>query len=178
MTKLFPRRRRHRSFRTILMVVLCLCCGWGFAQGIAPVTAQVSPPVVVEPTTVGTVDPVLSRYQRGQTLYLKNCASCHIALPPAVLPRQTWLNLIQDQEHYGAKLPDIRRFDRQQIGRYLRYYSRPLRTDETVPYRVTRARHFKALHPQVKLPRKVTMETCASCHPKADVFNFRAWNAE
>jgi hypothetical protein len=167
MRQLFPRRLRHRSFWPIVLLMLSICCGWGLAQGIQPVTAQSLP-------GSGPVDPLLAQYEAGQTAYLKNCATCHIALPPAVLPSQTWLNLLQDNEHYGASL-QVGERDRRVIARYLNYYSRSLRADETVPYRVTRARHFQALHPQVKLPRPVTIETCATCHPQANVFNFREW---
>jgi hypothetical protein len=152
----FPRRRFWRSL--LILIGLFLSLGGGVALAQSP---------------IGTVDPIAPKYQRGQELYLKNCASCHIGIPPAVLPSQTWAELIQDPEHYGAQLPKIAAFDLRQMDQYLTTYSRSLREDESTPYRITQSRQFRALHPQVKLPQPLTIASCASCHPKADVFNFR-----
>ncbi len=33
--------------------------------------------------------------------------SCHIAIPPTVLPTQTWRNLLEDPQHYGATLKPL-----------------------------------------------------------------------
>jgi hypothetical protein len=169
MSQLFPHHPHRRSiWRLISLMLLCLSLGWGFAQGMRPALAQVGEPI-------GTVDPVPAADQNGQTLYRKTCATCHIALPPAVLPSQTWSELIQDPAHYGAELPRLNGFDLRQIDQYLTTYSRSLRADESTPYRLSQARHFRALHPQVKLPKPLSIGSCASCHPKADVFNFREW---
>lgn len=157
------RSSRRRFWRSLLILIaLCLSLGGGVALAQSPPS-----------NPIGTVDPIAPKYQRGQELYLKNCASCHIGLPPAVLPSQTWADLIQDPEHYGAQLPKIAAFELRQMDQYLTTYSRPLREDETTPYRVGAARAFRALHPQVELPKPLTIASCASCHPKADVFNFR-----
>jgi Dihaem cytochrome c len=159
MSQLSPRSSRRRFWRSLLILIgLCLSLGGG---------------VALAQSSIGTVDPIAPKYQRGQELYLKNCASCHIGLPPAVLPSQTWADLIQDPEHYGVQLPAIAAFDLRQMDQYLTTYSRPLREDESTPYRVGQARAFRALHPQVDLPKPLTIASCASCHPKADVFNFR-----
>jgi hypothetical protein len=180
MAKLFPHPLRHRTRLTLVLLSLCFCLGWGLAQGLQPSIAQsigqTSKPDTVN--AIGTVDPVAVSQQRGQDLYLATCASCHIAIPPAVLPSQTWLALLQDQEHYGTQVPTISSFNRRLIWNYLKTYSRSLRVDEAVPYRLASARHFYALHPQVDLPRNVTIDSCISCHPKANVFNFREWQLE
>jgi hypothetical protein len=159
-------KSRSRSFIYGIILGLCLALGALLSQMTQPATAQT-------PTPIGTVDPVPAKLELNQTRYLENCATCHIALPPAVLPNQTWQLLLQDPEHYGVTLPLISRTDKQLIWAYLSQFSRPLREDEDTPFRLTQSRHFKALHPQVKLPRPVTIETCATCHPKANVFNFR-----
>jgi mono/diheme cytochrome c family protein len=181
MSQLFPDPPRHRSiWRFVSLLVLCLSLGWGMAQGLPAALAQdgAGLPADTGAGAIGTVDPIPAAYQNGQTLYLKTCATCHIALPPAVFPTQTWSELIQDPEHYGAQLPKISTFDLRQIDQYLTTYSRSLRQDESTPYRLTQSRHFRALHPQVKLPKPLTIASCASCHPKADVFNFREWAME
>jgi Dihaem cytochrome c len=154
--------------KLLLTLILSFCLGWGLAQMIGnPAIAQ-SPPA-----PIGTVDPVPDRYQLGQDMYLESCATCHIALPPAVLPIQTWQTLLQDSEHYGTTIDPPKNPNRKLIWNYLSTFSRPLRDDEPTPFRLSQARHFQALHPQVKLPTEVTIATCATCHPKADVFNFR-----
>jgi hypothetical protein len=164
MVKLFPRRRFWRSLLILIGLFLSIGGGVGLAQSVPS-------------NAIGTVDPIAPKHQRGQELYLKNCASCHIGIPPAVLPSQTWADLIQDPEHYGAQLPKIGAFELRQMDQYLTSYSRPLRQDESTPYRMAQARYFRALHPQVKLPKPLTIASCASCHPQADVFNFREWQA-
>lgn len=126
----------------------------------------------------GTVDPVPRRYQLGQELYLQNCGTCHIALPPAVLPSETWRNLLQDQEHYGQKLPPLIGPDTLILWEYLRNFSRPPAAGEKVPYRVSESRYFKALHPRVKLPRNTKIASCVTCHPSAVQFNFRELTPE
>ncbi|MDM9384327.1 diheme cytochrome c [Chlorogloeopsis sp. ULAP01] len=171
---------KHRNRRKIkgksiglLLVVFTwsLAMGWliSFATNVQSAT-----PV----SEIGTVDVVPSQYQLGQELYLENCSTCHIALPPAVLPTETWKNLLQDSEHYGAQLKPLIDPPRILVWRYLSTFSRLLQKDEQVPYRVNNSRYFKALHPQVKLPRPVDINSCVSCHPGAADFNFRRLSSE
>ncbi len=50
-------------------------------------------------------DTVLNRYQIGQQTYLENCATCHIAIPPSILPSQTWKKILENPDsHYGIRL--------------------------------------------------------------------------
>lgn len=177
-----------------LCVMLGISMGWGFSTlsespfpkvvvrdavsrdaalpvAVLPVAAQTAPPSQAPYTTV---DFVPQRYQRGQSLYLKNCATCHIAVPPQVLPSETWRNLIQDQSHYGAELEPLREPSRGLIWSYLRYSSRQKSNrEERTPYRIDKSQYFRALHPRVDLPRPTSLDTCASCHPAAPNFNFR-----
>lgn len=81
------RRKRGKSPIGLFLLILLwsLAMGWGLALVTnAQPTAQIS-----ASDAIGTVDPVGSNYQLGQELYLENCASCHIALPPAVLDRKS-----------------------------------------------------------------------------------------
>lgn len=123
---------------------------------------------------VGTVDLVPPRYQLGQEIYLKNCGTCHIALPPQAMPTQTWQQLLQDSEHYGVKITLLKDPNRLILWNYLQIFSRPLDREEPIPYRLAQSRYFKALHPLVKLPRPLNPVSCATCHPQADSFNFRS----
>ena len=164
------RKAKQRSplILFLLISLWSLVIGSGLALvNHAPTTAQTAP------NTIGTVDPVPQQYQLGQQLYLENCATCHIALPPAVLPTQTWQQVLQDPQHYGVQLKPLVDPPRLLVWRYLRAFSRPVNKDEDIPYRVDNSRYFKALHPKVKLPPDVKVGSCVSCHPSAAEFNFR-----
>lgn len=144
--------------------------GWGLA---AITNAQPTPSA-----EIGTVDVVPERYQLGQELYLENCASCHIAVPPAVLPTQTWQRILQDPQHYGVNIKPLVDPSRLIVWQYLQVFSRSQTQEEETPYRLQESRYFKALHPQVKLPRPLELSSCASCHPSAADFNFRSLTPE
>jgi hypothetical protein len=166
----------------LITLLLSLTLGWGIAHAMdRPNPGPANSPAGSASTSeleIGTVDVVPDRYKLGQELYIDTCAACHIALPPAVLPSQTWQILLQDSEHYGSTITPPRKPAITLIWNYLSTFSRPLRNDEETPFRMAQARHFKALHPQVKFAEPVTIATCATCHPKADVFNFRALKTE
>lgn len=126
-----------------------------------------------------SIDPVPSRYQLGQELYLDNCSSCHIAIPPAILPTETWRKLLLElDQHYGQKLPTIIRPSLRLMWNYLQFASRPSQEGEKVPYRVDESRFFRALHPRVEFSQAVSYRTCISCHPGVDQFNYRRLTPE
>jgi hypothetical protein len=175
----------------ILLLLWSLCLGIGLAQATEPLkpaanlaqgqpsTAQPSTsPDSVKIAAIGTVDTVPERYKLGQQLYLKNCATCHIALSPAVLPSQTWRSLLQDTNHYGTTLQPLDSLEVQIVWQYLRDYSRLLGVEEQIPYRVYQSSYFKALHPRVKFSERVSLTTCISCHPGAGAYDFRSLSAE
>lgn len=169
-TRFLLRRPAIRWLRVaLLLLVWSLCLGWGLAHTKPMFAAQ-------EP--IGTVDAVPQQFQLGQELYLQNCATCHLGLPPAVLPTQTWTVLIQDPQHYGVQLQPLRSPDLELVSRYLTVFSRSINRSEPVPFRVQQSRYFRALHPQVEFPQPVSVRTCGSCHPAAAQFNYRTLSAE
>lgn len=127
---------------------------------------------------VGTVDVVPRQHQLGQELYLENCATCHVGVPPQVLPSETWLELIQDSQHYGVRLQPLVDPTRFLVWNYLKASSRQLLPEETTPYRVRDSRYFKVLHPKVELPRPLSLSSCVTCHPGATRYDFRSLTAE
>lgn len=126
----------------------------------------------------GTVDPVPPRFELGQQLYLETCATCHVGVPPAVLPNQTWIDLIQDTQHYGIQIPPIFDPGRLIIWQYLERFSRSLREEEQTPYRIRNSRFFRILHPRVEFSQPVRLSSCVSCHPGAPDFNYRRLTPE
>ncbi|KYC40165.1 cytochrome C [Scytonema hofmannii PCC 7110] len=202
MSKIVKRRFRNQKLKGkplgFLLVILAwsLAMGWLLAmatqaQGAPSTTSSHWSPItghrslvtghwsLVTDSEIGTVDVVPAQQRLGQELYLENCASCHIALPPAVLPTQTWRNLLEDSQHYGVQIKPLIDPPRILVWRYLSAFSRPqLLEDEQIPYRVGSSRYFRALHPNVKLPKPVQIGSCVTCHPSASDFNFRRLTQE
>ncbi len=118
--------------------------------------------------------PLPPKYTLPQEIYLKRCASCHIALPPEVLPSQTWQVLITDPSHYGTTLNPLGSLERQLMWQYLKDYSRSVKENEATPYFIADARFFKALHPKVVLPRPLRVGSCTQCHVQAPQGKFQA----
>jgi len=200
-----PRRvSRDRSRRFALgliavMVAVSLLLGWGMSS--LSQAASVAQPETVQPARLisqateapgdrqpgqpegnsgdnfpRTVDYVPQRYQTGQRLYLANCATCHIGVPPETLPSEAWRNIIQDASHYGTEIRPPLDPSRGLVWSYLRAFSRQKsESEERVPYRLGRSRYFKALHPDVAFPEGVSLEGCATCHRAAQQFSFRPW---
>jgi len=135
----------------------------------SPTSTPASP---VKPTLAG-VDPVPQSYQLGQELYFQTCSTCHLAIPPEVLPRSTWRQLLLETQHYGVTLTLPIDPPRVLIWNYLQSFSRPLVEGEAIPNRLNKSRYFTALHPDVALKRPVKLDSCVSCHPGATQFKFR-----
>lgn len=169
----------------VLVLLWSVALGWGLAQAQeTPTTVQLAQSIpsvenlAPKASPIGTVDPVPPKYQLGQELYLENCATCHIGMPPAILPTETWRQLLQDRQHYGQQIKPLVDPPRLLVWDYLRTFSRVQDQEEETPYRIADSRYFKALHPRVQLPRSLTMASCASCHPAAAQFNFRRLTSE
>lgn len=185
-----PVRSRHRSPWRWLVVVLVSCAllGWGLARSLTlnvaiaaplPAPAPVTSPAQLPPADPnGNVDALLPQFTVGEALYRNTCGTCHVALPPAVLPSATWQELIQSPEHYGVTITPPSGPNLVLLWAYLSAYSRALPPEETVPYRLARSRYFRALHPRVELPPTLRLDSCQTCHPRAPFYNFRTLTAE
>ncbi|NER23253.1 MAG: cytochrome C [Symploca sp. SIO1C2] len=163
----------------LLLLVWSICLGWGMSLVVAAKpTAS-----IVQATTVisGPVDPIPERHQQGYKLYLENCSGCHIAIPPEVLPTDSWRQiLLEIDQHNGKKLEIIGPIV-QIMWNYLRAFSRPLikqTEDEPIPELIRESRYFQALHPRVDLPRRLTHDTCVTCHPGVAQYDYRTLTPE
>lgn len=149
------------------------------AQVLAQIPAQPPPNASSIPTNpTDTVDPVTDSYRLGQQFYLENCASCHVGLPPAVMPSQTWAALLPDSQHYGAQIKPLTEPLLSIVWNYVSTYSRPVLQNERIPFRLQQSRLFKALHPKVEFTEPVSVYSCEACHPAARQFNYRELSAE
>ena len=166
---------------TLLLILFTVLMGIGLAQAIEPKSMLKLSQPVTQPATQPLIqpDPVSDRDKAGQTLYLENCATCHLGIPPAVMPTQTWQALLQDPQHYGINIELPQGTDRRLIWNYVKNASRPIAdTSDRVPYRIGDSRYFRALHPKIKFAEKPTLTTCITCHPSAQGFNFRTLTPE
>lgn len=164
----YGRLRKVRSRLQAVILALLTCClsvllGMGLAHAIE--------------TPYGMVDPVEARYEAGYITYIEQCASCHIALPPAVLPAETWQVLITEPAHYGASVLVLSGFEQRLMLSYLQTYSRRTMPRDPVPFRVKDSIYFHALHPGVVLPQPLDLRSCAGCHVGANEQDFSAINA-
>jgi len=166
------KRRNLPKLKKKPTVILLVVLIWSFAMGWL-LTPHTNTSARVPESENGTVDVVPKEHKLGQKLYLENCSGCHLAIPPAVLPTQTWKNLLQDQQHYGATLKLLVDPPRILVWRYLSTFSRLHKEEERTPYRINKSRFFKALHPQVEFQRPVKVGSCVTCHPGAENYNFR-----
>jgi hypothetical protein len=120
-----------------------------------------------------------SNYQLGKQLYIENCSSCHIPIAAEVLPLETWQEILENpQKHYSTSLPNTISLTTQLIWTYLRTSSRPLLPGESKPEYITNSRYFRALHPQVDVPKPVTHQSCIVCHPGAKQLDYRTLSSE
>ena len=168
-----------------LLFVWSISLGWGMAIAFGShqgAMAQITPGIPAQPDLIaqgtaeetGTVDPITPRYQLGKELYLENCASCHVPLPPEVLPSETWRRLLlEPEQHFGQQLKPLIGPVLITMWDYIRAYSRPEEAKKPLPYRISESPYFKALHPRVKFSQTVKPASCVSCHPGAAQYNYR-----
>jgi hypothetical protein len=166
-------RQQRAWVLTLIMIVWSGLMGWGITQA-QHATAQVLLAQGAQAAEIGTVDVIPQKLELAQQVYLEQCSSCHIALPPETYPSQTWEKLLLDQNHYGVTLPRLVNPELSLVWKYLETYSRPEPQEAQIPFRFRQSRPFKILHPRVEFTEAITVNTCVSCHPAAPDFNFRA----
>lgn len=182
-----PRSQRSTLLLMLILVFWSITMGWGLslmAQS-SPVPTRLSTtefpapsPQLAQATPAalpydGAIDPVPNPLKLSESVYLENCATCHIGVPPAFLPTETWKAILLDSNHYGITIQPLLNPFRQLVWNYLLNYSRGVFAAESVPSRVGQSRFFKALHPNVTLPQTVSLKGCISCHPGANQYHFR-----
>ena len=172
---LVKRRRSRLTLPLILLTVMIwsIALGWGMALAINAPT-NVAPLVSQAQST-----PDSNNLRLGKKVYLENCSSCHIPIPPEVLPTETWKQILEKpQRHYGTGLPRMISPLIVLMWDYLRTFSRPLPPEAIVPEYVYQSRYFKALHPRVELPTAASHKTCTSCHLGAKQLDYRSLTPE
>jgi mono/diheme cytochrome c family protein len=117
--------------------------------------------------------------QRVPPAYTQECAACHTAYPPGLLPARSWQRVMGGLErHYGTDASlDAQML--QQISTWLQAHAGTYkRAGEEPPQdRITRSAWFERKHRHIdsavwKLPSVKTPANCAACHTWADKGRF------
>lgn len=106
--------------------------------------------------------------------YVQECAACHIAYPPAMLPAMSWARLMGGlDKHFGTDASlDAR--DVQQLSQWLQAHADRRQALAPPPEdRITRTARFERKHrhitPQTwRLPSVRSASNCMACHAGAD----------
>lgn len=125
------------------------------------------------PTAQADSDQMLPRDMPAA--YVQECASCHTAYPPGMLPARSWQHIMGNlNRHYGsdASLDDaaVRQLSKWLLANAGTYK----RVAETPPEdRITRSAWFVRKHDDIapavwKLPSVKSTANCIACHTQAD----------
>lgn len=112
--------------------------------------------------------------------YVAECASCHTAYPPGMLPARSWQRIMGGlDKHYGtdasldaATVQQLATWLQAHAGRYKRVSATPPPED-----RITRSAWFERKHDEIaptvwKLPSVKSAANCSACHIDADKGSF------
>lgn len=121
------------------------------------------------------------KFQPVQALpvYGQECAACHLAYPPALLPAASWARVMGSlSRHYGADA-SLEPEQVQEIGRWLQSEAGTGRKVGSAPPqdRITRSdwfvREHRKLAPAVwRLPSVQSPAQCNACHTRANQGSF------
>ncbi|MFM0327777.1 diheme cytochrome c [Caballeronia glebae] len=110
--------------------------------------------------------------------YVKECAACHIAYPPGMLPAASWQRIMRNlSQHFGADA-SLDAESVKQISNWLTNHSTTESDGQAVPEdRITRSTWFRREHAEVpsSVWKRATIKSpsnCAACHTRADQGNF------
>lgn len=107
--------------------------------------------------------------------YTQECASCHTAYPPGMLPAASWRRITTGLDrHYGSDA-SIDPATVQQISAWLDAHAGTYRrvAEQPPQDRITRSAWFEGKHRKVepdvwKLPSVKSAANCSACHGRAD----------
>lgn len=111
--------------------------------------------------------------------YMQECASCHVAYPPGLLPAASWQRLMgQLSNHYGSDA-SLDPTMTAALTAWLSAHAGTGKRANEMPAqdRITRAAWFVREHREVgaatwKRPAIQSPSNCAACHPRADQGDF------
>lgn len=111
------------------------------------------------------------------------CASCHIAYPPGLLPAASWKKVMDGlDKHFGTDA-SLTPADAKEITDFLVTYASNRWTASTAPLRITGSQWFKAKHDSDEINPAVwhresvkSPSNCSACHQGAARGDFNEHN--
>jgi hypothetical protein len=111
--------------------------------------------------------------------YQRECAACHVAYPPGLLPAASWQRLIASlSRHYGVDA-SLDAATSKELSDWLGAHAATSRRTAAAPAqdRITQSAWFQREHDEVaastwKLQAVKSPANCAACHPQADQWDF------
>lgn len=112
-------------------------------------------------------------------LYRQECAACHIAYPPGMLPAQSWRRILSDLDHHFGTNASLDAASVKQLEGWLTAHAASAGRAASAPPqdRITRSSWFIATHDEISVstwqrPSIKRASNCAACHTRADQGNF------
>ena len=113
--------------------------------------------------------------QNTPTNYKQECAACHLAYPPGMLPAASWKRMMSGlDKHYGTNA-SLDAATVQQLSTWLQAHAGTYKrvAEEPPQDRITRSAWFERKHRQLdaqvwKLPSVRSAANCAACHTQAE----------
>ena len=111
--------------------------------------------------------------------YTQECAACHMAYPPGLLPAASWRRILHGlDQHYGSDA-SMEPAQVQQIGAWLQANAGTYKRvrEEPADDRITRSAWFVRKHREVESSvwKRASIKSaaqCSACHTQADAGNF------
>jgi mono/diheme cytochrome c family protein len=111
--------------------------------------------------------------------YRQECAACHIAYPPGMLPAASWQRILGNLQHHFGTDASLDADSVRQISTWLAANSAADAAAHAAPPedRITRSNWFRQEHAEVpaavwKRPMIKSASNCAACHTRAEQGNF------
>jgi mono/diheme cytochrome c family protein len=112
-------------------------------------------------------------------LYRQECAACHIAYPPGMLPADSWRRILGDLDHHFGVNASLDAAAVKQLEGWLTAHAASGGAAANSPPddRITRSRWFISEHDEIapstwRRPAIKSASNCAACHTRADQGDF------
>jgi len=128
--------------------------------------------------------------QTPAMLYQEECAACHMAYPPELLPAQSWQKILDTLDNHFGDNASLDPASRQTLSQYLQNHNaeaganrrsrRILRsiTTDSVPLRISELPYIRRQHHELPArlvtanPQVKSLSNCVACHQGAERGDF------
>lgn len=123
--------------------------------------------------------PAVSNATTSEAIYQQECAACHLAFPPGMLPAASWQQLLAGLDRHFGTNASLELQTRKQLDNWLTSQAGSYRRVRNAPSenRITRSDWFVRKHDEIgastwKRASVGSPANCAACHANAVNGNF------